>query len=160
LPITSRHKTPESIVEKLCRSTTALSRMQDIAGTRVVVPGIQTQEAAMELTEGSFAGWSHRLVDMRDAPTNFGYRAVHILVEREQEGRNQYGEIQLRTRRQELWAQTVERIDKDFGYDLKHGNGRSEWLEWLQELSDELRKADLGQHSVIPPTPLDLRFGE
>jgi ppGpp synthetase/RelA/SpoT-type nucleotidyltranferase len=158
--VTARHKTPESIVAKLCRGSTALSRMQDIAGARIVVPGLESQEAAIKLATMVLGEWEPVVVDMRDAPTNYGYRAVHVIVERQLSGRKQFGEVQIRTRRQEVWAQMVERLDKDFGYDLKHGNGRSDWLEWLQDLSDELRKADFGEEAVFPPTPLDLEFLE
>jgi ppGpp synthetase/RelA/SpoT-type nucleotidyltranferase len=37
-PITSRLKTPQAIMAKLRRSSTALSRMQDVAGARIVLP--------------------------------------------------------------------------------------------------------------------------
>jgi ppGpp synthetase/RelA/SpoT-type nucleotidyltranferase len=161
VPITSRHKTPESIVSKLCRSSTALSRMQDIAGARIVVPGVVAQEAAIVLVTACLEErWHLRTEDMREEPTNFGYRAVHVIAHREEEGRRQFGEVQIRTGRQEVWAQMVERLDKDFDYDLKHGRGRAEWLEWLQDLSDELRKADLGQPAIMPPAPLDLEINE
>jgi len=61
-------------------------------------------------------------------------------------------EIQIRTRRQDLWAQIVERVDKDLDWDLKHGEGPAEWLEWLHDLSDRApqggSRGDLGHPAV------------
>ena len=50
VPVTSRPKTPESIVAKLCRSSTSLVRMQDIAGARIVVPTLETQDTVLRAT--------------------------------------------------------------------------------------------------------------
>lgn len=47
-PVTARPlKTRQAIVAKLVREKTRLATMQDIAGTRVVVPGLERQEAVV-----------------------------------------------------------------------------------------------------------------
>lgn len=76
---------------------------------------------------------------------------MHVVVS--MEGR--FAEIQVRTQTQEFWAQIVEQLDAGGGTDFKHGDGPAEWLEWLQDLSDALRAADLGEPFVMPQTPLD-----
>jgi ppGpp synthetase/RelA/SpoT-type nucleotidyltranferase len=153
-PITSRLKTSPAIVKKLCRSSTALSRMQDIAGARIVLPDLEIQEA---VSDDVITLLSESVIDVknqRDEPDQYGYRAIHVIGYRD----GRHFEVQIRTFEQDRWAQIVERIDSIHGYDLKHGQGPADWLEWLQVLSDELRKADLGEPYEIPPTPLDLEI--
>jgi ppGpp synthetase/RelA/SpoT-type nucleotidyltranferase len=148
----SRLKTSPAIVQKLCRSTTALSRMQDIAGARIVVPDLELQDRlAREITD--LLGESVIDVkDQRDEPDDYGYRMLHVIGFRDE----RYFEVQIRSFEQDRWAQIVERIDSNYSYDLKHGRGPADWLQWLHVLSDELRKADLGEPYEIPPTPIDL----
>jgi hypothetical protein len=151
-PITSRLKTSPAIVKKLYRSSTALSRMQDIAGARIVLPDLEVQEA---VSDDVITLLSESVIDVKiqiDEPDQYGYRAIHVIGYRDQ----RYFEVQVRTFNQDRWAQIVERIDSNFGHDLKHGRGPATWLEWLHALSDELRKADLGERYEIPKTPLDL----
>jgi len=106
-------KTPESIMAKLAREGTRLSRMQDIAGCRIVVPSRVQQDGLVDSLSSVFP--DHRLVDRREQPRH-GYRAVHVIV-REQ-GRPV--EIQVRTDLQHQWANLVE-WSASFGGDLKHG---------------------------------------
>ena len=59
-------KTPESIVAKLQREGTKLSRMQDVAGCRVLVPDRQRQDELVSRLGELFS--EHRLVDRREDP--------------------------------------------------------------------------------------------
>lgn len=156
-PITSRLKTPKAIRAKLCRSTTALSRMQDIAGARIVVPSLQLQDVMLPvLIEEVFGAHGPSIKDQRIEPDQWGYRAIHIVIT----AKGHLAEVQLRTLYQDRWAQVVEGLDAGQGWDLKHGRGPAEWLEWLHDLGDEFRKADLGEPWDIPPTPFDKEAGE
>ena len=76
----------------------------------------------------------------------WGYRAIHVVVRLDE----RLAEIQVRTTNQDRWAQIVKAIDKARGLDLKHGRGPADWVQWLQELSDALRNADLGKPYDIP----------
>ncbi len=67
-----------SIVEKLRRERTRLSKMQDIAGCRIVVPRIVEQDKVVTLLTGLFERTT--VIDRREKPSH-GYRAVHIIVE-------------------------------------------------------------------------------
>lgn len=89
--------------------------------------------------------------DTRERPDQYGYRAVHVVVTLEE----RFVEIQIRTVAQNAWAQIVEKLDEVRGSDLKHGRGPADWLEWLHELGDELRKRDLGEPFQVPPSPFD-----
>jgi ppGpp synthetase/RelA/SpoT-type nucleotidyltranferase len=130
-------KTVDSILGKLVREGTKLSRMQDIAGCRLVVQGRGQQDELVGLLLSRFP--DHRIVDRREAPSH-GYRAVHVVV-REQ-GRPV--EIQIRTMLQHSWATTVEAFSDQRGGDLKHGvepPGLPGLLAVLTSASDDL--ADL-----------------
>lgn len=148
-PVGSRLKTPAAILAKLWRSSTRLSQMQDIAGARIVVPTLQMQDVVVRAITRALYPRFTRLDDQREASDTFGYRAVHIIVD---VGRL-FGEIQVRTAAQDQWAQLVESLDASLGSDLKHGRGDAEWLEWLLEVSEQLRRADLGLPYDLPPRP-------
>ena len=113
---TSRLKTVQTLVGKLAREESmSLSRMQDIAGLRIVRDMSLTEQdqlaaQMMELFPGS------RLVDRRAKPS-FGYRAVHVVIK--VDGR--LVEIQLRTGMQDRWAQIVERMADHWGRNIRYG---------------------------------------
>jgi ppGpp synthetase/RelA/SpoT-type nucleotidyltranferase len=146
LPVTSRTKTTGTLVEKLQRSPTmALSRMQDIAGARLVVEMNWTEQDQLvarivELFPGA---------DVKDrrAEPSYGYRAVHVIVEVDQ----RFVEIQVRTTLQDLWAQVFERLADRWGRGIRYGElpidpdaevgggrTRREIVEWLMRQSELL----------------------
>lgn len=153
LAITGRPlKTPQAIVAKLVRSRTRLSTMQDIAGTRITVPDLETQRAASDRVLELFADRGATIDrDTVEEADSYGYRAIHIVATFE--GRN--AEIQIRTQAQDAWAQLVEDLDRAMSSDMKHGQGPEDWLEWLILLSDALRERDLGHPVPLPPNPYD-----
>ena len=121
-------KSTAAIIEKLRRESTRLSQMQDIAGCRVLVPDIATQDM---LTRSLVCALNDpRELDRRDKPSH-GYRAVHIVVSIA--GRNV--EIQIRTSLQQFWAALSEKISDSFGNDLKYGVGDPGILMQLHSLS-------------------------
>src|SRR5690606_34643245 len=76
---TSRLKSTETIIEKMRRDKTALSRMQDIAGARVVLDGgTHNQDRAVSQIRRRWAD-EERVDDRRERPSH-GYRAVHVIV--------------------------------------------------------------------------------
>ena len=100
---TGRSKTKQSITEKLRRQSTRLTRIQDIAGCRVVVYGIEHQDLIVNRLKELFE--SVIVKDRRQRPSH-GYRAVHVIV-------NCHGklvEIQVRTLLQDSWGALSEKI--------------------------------------------------
>jgi Region found in RelA / SpoT proteins len=145
-------KTEAAITAKLVREQTRLSRIQDIAGSRITVPTLAVQDAAIEIVMNHFGKCSPRIArDSREVADQYGYRASHLVVTLDR----RFVEIQIRTVAQNAWAQIVESVDEVLGSDLKHGRGPADWLEWFHDLSDELRKRDLGQPFQLPPSPFD-----
>jgi ppGpp synthetase/RelA/SpoT-type nucleotidyltranferase len=127
---TGRHpKTVASIVAKLRRQpTTRLSQMQDIAGCRIVIPGIETQDAVVSQIVELF---SEVKVDDRRAKPSHGYRAVHLIAK----AATKPVEIQVRTALQDGWAEVTEKLADRFGLDIKYGGGPREIREVLDDLS-------------------------
>jgi hypothetical protein len=114
---TSRTKTTGTLVEKLQRNPSmALSRMQDIAGVRLVVEMNRSQqdELAARIVE-IFPGAT--TIDRRAEPSH-GYRAVHVVVEVDR----RFVEIQIRTVLQDLWAQLIERLGDNWGRGIRYGD--------------------------------------
>ena len=112
---TSRLKTVGTIVDKLKRERTRLSKMQDIAGVRIVVNGcLEEQNPVVQRIAADFAG--SKVIDRRGTPSH-GYRAVHIIVE---EGGCPV-EIQVRTEFQDGWAQLMELAADAFGRQIRYG---------------------------------------
>lgn len=116
LASTSRVKTIGTLLEKLRRMRSlALSQMQDIAGTRVVVEGGRlVQDDVLQRIVKRFP--DNKVVDRRQQPT-FGYRAVHVIV---RVGGRQV-EVQVRTDLQDAWANFFERLADSWGRQIRYG---------------------------------------
>jgi putative GTP pyrophosphokinase len=70
-------KTPSSIAEKLRRESIRLSQFQDVAGCRIIVPDVFTQDHTTAILCDTFP--ETRVMDRRKNPS-YGYRAVHVIV--------------------------------------------------------------------------------
>jgi ppGpp synthetase/RelA/SpoT-type nucleotidyltranferase len=123
-------KTTPSIIAKLKRQPISLSRMQDIAGGRVVVPNIAKQDEAVKKVTAVFP--DARVVDRRVNPM-VGYHAVHVIVRT----RSQSYELQVRTTAQQRWAQLSEKIADLVGFEIKYGGGSGD-LRRLLELTGKI----------------------
>lgn len=136
---TSRIKTVNTIIEKLRREKTRLSKMQDIGGVRIVVSGsIADQTQIAEEVIGLFPG--AKLIDRRVQP-NHGYRALHIIAPID----SVFIEVQLRTSLQDAWAQAMEKVSDLFGRGLRYGEQPTSprsgpLVEALGELSDTIAR--------------------
>ena len=106
-----------SIIEKLRREKAMnLSRMQDIAGCRIVVERIGEQDRVVKLLLAALV--RARVVDRRKKPSH-GYRAVHVIAT----ALGKTVEIQVRTSLQDLWAQLSEKLADKIDPRIKYGGG-------------------------------------
>jgi putative GTP pyrophosphokinase len=139
-------KTPESIIAKLQRSDTKLSRMQDIAGCRIVVDARWHLDTAVKALHSLFE--TARVVDRRQQPS-FGYRAVHVIVR--VQGRQV--EVQVRAALQDQWANLVEAFSDIQGVDFKHGQEAPDGstLQWLMLGSDCIDRLDREEDTQFLP---------
>lgn len=109
-------KSTTAISEKLLRESIRLSQVQDIAGCRLVVYGIEEQNETVISLQKLFQRAT--VVDRRKNPSH-GYRAVHLIVRHERKP----VEIQVRTSLQHLWAELSEKIADVFDPLMKYGGG-------------------------------------
>ena len=146
-----RLKRPESIVAKLERdSRIRLSRMQDIAGCRLVANGKAEQDAIYARLQTDFD--IYRAYDTRETPHS-GYRAVHVVVRRG----DKFVEVQVRTESQREWARLSEEATA-LDPAVKYGGGSPLIRQALDELSAAYWAYD--QAGAIPPPDLSGRVKE
>lgn len=130
-------KTTKSIRDKLRRQAAGqppieLSRIQDIAGCRLVVYDLLEQENVLAKLRAS---WSEaKFVDRRDRPSN-GYRAVHLIVK----ALGRKVEIQLRTSLEHLWAEASEKLAMRIDPAIKYGGGPEFVRSILDRLSETIQ---------------------
>lgn len=139
--VSGRIKRSSAIVAKLAREPTMrLSRMGDVGGLRVVLPG---QRSADDLTERLMQD-----LDVRQArdyvadPKPNGYRAIHLIVHHD----DRLIEVQLRTPGQDEWANLVDRLSRSVAPTLKFGGGPPALRRYLKIAADILaaREAHAG----------------
>lgn len=119
--VTPRLKTVGTIVDKLKRERTmSLSKMRDIAGIRIVEDMTRVEQDV--LVRDLVSAFDRALVIDRRREPRYGYRAVHLEVL--QSGR--FVEIQVRTKRQDQWAQIVERLGDRWGRQIRYGGEPNE----------------------------------
>jgi len=118
---TTRIKNTGTIIEKLKReSTLKLSKIQDLAGARIVRS--MTLDEQDEIVSMIIGKWpSAKVKDRRVSPT-YGYRAVHVIVEID----GYFVEIQVRTHYQHAWAQATESFGDLWGRAIRYGGDPEE----------------------------------
>lgn len=121
-------KSTTAITDKLLRESIRLSQLQDIAGCRIVLPGIEEQNATVRSLQELFP--DVLIVDRRDNPSH-GYRAVHLVVKHG----GSIVEIQVRTSLQHLWGELSEKMSDLFDPAIKYGGGNKSLLELLSRWS-------------------------
>ena len=140
-----RLKRPESIIAKLEReSRIRLSRMQDIAGCRLLAANKAEQDEIYTRLQTDFD--IYRAYDIRERPHS-GYRAVHLVVRRG----DRFVEVQVRTERQREWAHLSEDATA-LDPAIKYGGGEPAIRQALDELSAAYWAYD--QSGETPPTDL------
>lgn len=131
--VSQRLKRMPTIVEKITQREAELdlSRMQDIGGCRIVL-GTNHVPALYDLDGIIRARWkeSVRRSDYVAEPRSSGYRAIHIVIERD----GRLIEVQLRTGRMHEWAELVEGLSASLGENYKQ-DGQSLVQDYARLLS-------------------------
>jgi ppGpp synthetase/RelA/SpoT-type nucleotidyltranferase len=128
-------KSTSSISEKLQRESIRLTQVQDIAGCRLIVPGILDQERVVGVLAGLFQNAA--IIDRRANPSH-GYRAVHVIVTRGEK----LVEIQVRTSYQHVWAELSEKLSDVFDPTIKYGGGNKSLRALLAQWSGVMQKEE------------------
>ena len=128
--VAQRLKRLPTIVNKLKRfKDMRLSRMQDIAGIRIIVEDIKQ----LDLVDSVLRKNENlkRVKDYIRKPKSSGYRGKHyIFAENEM-----FVEVQLRTQIQHLWATALETVDVLLGTTLKENEDETYWCNFFRQVS-------------------------
>jgi hypothetical protein len=122
-----------------------VTQMQDIGGVRAVLPSLSHVYAVSRRLRKT---WT--IVRVRDyiaEPKSSGYRALHLIVQRS----GYPVEVQLRTLRQDAWANQLELVGRRIGVGLKFGAGAAEIHSYYIAVSDVFAFQDRGE-----PLPSEL----
>jgi len=135
--IAQRLKRKPQIVRKLNRFHVRLTQLQDIGGCRIIVENNNQVDALLTYLNKRFAEQKNIVVtretDYREkGRDDTGYRALHILISLG--GRSL--ELQIRSRVQHYWAESIERTSVIYGYHLKEGEGDRSVIQYFKRLSD------------------------
>lgn len=159
-----RLKRLPSIASKLQRfEDMSLSRMQDIAGLRAVVPNPRALEALYRSYVES-TRFPHELRKVHDyvgEPKPDGYRSIHLVYRyknlRAPEYDGLHVELQLRTRLQHAWATAVETVDVFENLAIKAGRPTPLWREFFLLASAAFA---VQEKTPVPEELRDVGFGE
>lgn len=152
--ITARVKTRSTLLEKLVRERSRLSRVQDIAGMRIVCGAtLLEQDGLTAAVASQFPG--ARVVDRRAVPMH-GYRAVHVVIQVS----GCWIEVQLRTLLQHAWAEVFERAADIIGRRIRYGelppgDGAKPVVDILLKWSDTIAGME-GQYALAEAARAEL----
>lgn len=135
---TARIKRYESIIRKIIRERTDISRIEDIVGLRIIVDSLST--LARIKTRLCSMQEHTRTRDYMSEDRPDGYKAVHIILSfpHPESQKDIPVEIQLRTYYQHLWAS----LSESFGQRVKEGDGPENLRLLLREVSNKLSHID------------------
>lgn len=133
--VSQRLKRMDTIVEKLTIRETGLdlTRMGDIGGCRIVTDKNNIADL-YRIREWIVRRWGdsiERESDYITHPRSSGYRALHLIVRRD----DRLIEIQLRTQRMHHWAQLIESLSQHAGANFKQDGGSDPASNFARMLS-------------------------
>jgi ppGpp synthetase/RelA/SpoT-type nucleotidyltranferase len=144
--IAQRLKRKPQIIRKLNRLSVRLTQLQDIGGCRIIVEKNELVDQIIEFLKDKISNTRDlrltRITDYRQKGRDItGYRSVHLLLERG--GRKL--ELQLRSRIQHYWAESIERTSVIYGKHLKEGEGNFVVISYFQNLSNAFYEIESGR---------------
>lgn len=156
IAVTARLKRYDRIVDKLVRQPhMRLSQMQDIGGCRAVLPS-RLDGSPEASGVAALRRIAHEIQDawpLAGDPDDYvarpratGYRALHLVV---REGGVPV-EVQLRTFRQDQWAELVETTSRETGIRLAEGEGAADLLQLFCVVSEIYAMNDAGRPAPQP----------
>lgn len=146
-------KSTTSISEKLRRESIRLSQIQDIAGCRVIVPDLLTQDEVVDRLKGLFDKLT--VVDRRQHPSH-GYRAVHVIVSY----LGKLVEVQVRTSLQHIWAELSEKLSDLIDSAIKYGGGDEVTVRALNVMSEAIERQEAAETQLLQSLSMEDPQGE
>lgn len=144
--IAQRLKRKPQIIRKLNRLSVRLTQLQDIGGCRIIVDKNKDADNLINFLfdkiERSDDIKIKRQTDYREKGRDItGYRAFHIILEKN----NINLELQIRSKIQHYWAESIERTSVIYGYLLKEQEGDSNVIAYFRMLSDVFFELEAGR---------------
>jgi putative GTP pyrophosphokinase len=139
--VSQRLKRMPRLISKLARMEKSnLARLEDVGGCRAV---LSTPDELQRVYRRLRKNWGSTIVRERDyiaAPKDIGYRALHVVVQRDE----RRIEVQLRTESQQRWANAIEVADSRLGLSLKDGAGPAEMVAFFTAAGEVQHLLDYG----------------
>jgi ppGpp synthetase/RelA/SpoT-type nucleotidyltranferase len=144
--IAQRLKRKPQILRKLRRFSVRLTQLQDIGGCRIIVQTNADVDRLLSFLNDKVAADGRitlgRATDYRErGRDDSGYRAVHLILERS----GLKLELQIRSRIQHYWAESIERTSVIYGHYLKELDGDPVVVNYFKELSDLFYEIESGR---------------
>ncbi|MEW5838832.1 MAG: RelA/SpoT domain-containing protein [Pseudomonadota bacterium] len=144
--IAQRLKRKPQIIRKLNRLSVRLTQLQDIGGCRIIVPKNKDVDQIFnflnEKSKSEIGFKIEKITDYREkGRDDTGYRSLHIIMERS----NLKLELQIRSRIQHYWAESIERTSVIYGHHLKEKEGEPEVINYFKCLSDVFYEIEAGR---------------
>ena len=135
--IAQRLKRKPQILRKLRRFRSRLTQLQDIGGCRIIVQKNEDvdrlRDYILAQAEKSSTFSVFKKTDYRGkGRDDSGYRALHILLKQD----GALLELQIRSKIQHYWAESIERTSVVYGHYLKEQEGDPAVLAYFKLLSD------------------------
>jgi ppGpp synthetase/RelA/SpoT-type nucleotidyltranferase len=148
--IAQRLKRKPQIVRKLNRLSVRLTQLQDIGGCRIIVQkNADVDRLHKYLTEKVKAQnifVIDRSTDYRElGRDDTGYRSLHVILKRS----GVHLELQIRSRIQHYWSESIERTSVIYGYHLKESEGDAKVIGYFKNLSDVFYEIEAGREPSL-----------
>lgn len=144
--IAQRLKRKPQILRKLNRLSVRLTQLQDIGGLRIIADTNEHADRIASTIDAHFVNSrQYSIVKTTDYRSygrdDSGYRALHKIIKFGE----LYLELQIRSRAQHYWSESVERTSVFYGRRLKEGEGSNVVLLYFKNLSNLFREIERGQ---------------
>lgn len=151
--IAQRLKRKPQIIRKLKRLNVRLTQLQDIGGCRIVVKENRDVDLVLSLIKERLL--ENREIKIKETKETrgvkdyrergrdeTGYRSLHVILQRD----GLSFELQVRSRLQHYWAESIERTSVIYGYHLKEGEGDPNVIQYFKKLSDAFYEIESGRN--------------
>lgn len=145
--IAQRLKRKPQIIRKLNRLSVRLSQLQDIGGCRIILEKNRDVDFLYNLLKAraesnNFGFQICRTTDYRErGRDDTGYRALHVILDHS----GYKIELQIRSRIQHFWAESIERTSVVYGFYIKEKEGDQSVIDYFKALSNGFHEIELGR---------------
>lgn len=148
--IAQRLKRKPQIIRKLNRLSVRLTQLQDIGGCRIIVHRNTDVDRLHKYLLDRVGAQNifviDRATDYREkGRDDTGYRSLHIILKRG----GIFLELQIRSRIQHYWAESIERTSVIYGYYLKESEGNPKVIQYFKTLSDVFFEIEAGREASV-----------